>query len=287
MSKDGHILDRVYVDVKKPIPTLPRYFAYVHSIADSPAYYSKGSLRSAERHCIFHYTLRGRGMCYNEYGRYETHAGEGFLSVVHDPASGYGYPCDGEGEWEFICFCFDGGHAVEIAEEMIRHYGPIYALPAECGILKELGHGTRWQSAPPLPPLENARYFFDLCSALIRSASSEQGEAFHSRVEGARRMIRTQVDSNPSVEQISRELGISREYLSRLFRSETGKALKDFIREERISRACYLLKETELSVADIADQMNFSSAGNFVRYFHNTMGMTPAVFRREGFLPEF
>ena len=58
--KDGKIIRRQLMEVKNPLPSCPRYFGYVHAVADSPDYYSKGLLRRAEDHCIFHYTLRGR-----------------------------------------------------------------------------------------------------------------------------------------------------------------------------------------------------------------------------------
>lgn len=63
--------------------------------------------------------------------------------------------------------------------------------------------------------------------------------------------------------------------------------MKDHIREERILRACRLLKGTELSIAEITRRKNFSLDANFVRFFHKTMHMTPSTFRKEGTMPDF
>lgn len=247
-------------------------------------------MRRAENHCIFHYTLRGRGECYDAKGVHTVEAGEGFLSVIHDPLSGYGYPRDGSEEWEFICFCFDGGNAVELVRDLIRSLGTVYRLHRDSPLLSTLTEAALRGGAVPSSPFESSLYFYDLYAALVeaaRASSESEEKAFHPDVEAARRIIREEVDENLSIEQISFRLGLSREHLSRLYKSETGRFLKDHIREERILRACRLLKGTELSIAEIAHRMNFSSDANFARFFHKTMHMTPLMFRKVGTIPDF
>ena len=287
---NGKIIRRQLMEVKNPLSSCPRYFGYIHAVADSPDYYSKGLLRRAENHCIFHYTLRGRGVCYDVRGNHTVEAGEGFLSVIHDPLSGYSYPQDGTEEWEFICFCFDGGNAVDLVGDLIRSCGTVYCLPPDSPVLSSLTEAVLQGGKVPYSPFESSRYFYELYTTLVEivNATTESGaEAFHPNVQAARRLIREEVEENLTIEQISFRLGLSREYLSRLYKSETGRLLKDHIREERILRACRLLKGTELSVAEIARRMNFSSDANFARYFHQTMHITPSMFRKVGTIPDF
>ena len=288
--ENGKIICRQLMEVKNPLSSCPRYFGYVHAVADSPAYYSKGLLRRAENHCIFHYTLRGRGVCYDAQGKHTVEPGEGFLSVIHDPLSGYSYPQDGTEEWEFICFCFDGGNSVELVEDLIRSCGTVYRLPFDSSILSVLTEAALQGGKVPYSPFESSRYFYKLYTTLVEIANvatDRSVEAFHPHVQAARRLIREEVDENLTIEQISFRLGVSREHLSRRYKSETGRLLKEHIREERILRACYLLKETALSVAEIARRMNFSSDANFARYFHQTMHITPSMFRKVGTIPDF
>ena len=288
---DGKILYRRHMSIKSPIPLLPQYFAFIHTKANSPSYFSKGTLRSAENHCIFHYTLKGRGSCYNEFGKYDVLPGQGFLSIVHDPMSGYAYPDDGTEEWEFICFCFENGNAVEMAREMIRTHGTIYNLDRYNEALIEMENVAHQEERPPQAPFESARFFYQLYSDLIASAlagnKSYANMEFHHHIRSAQSIIREEIDRNPSVEEVAFRLGLSREHLSRMFKSETGKMLKDYIREERILRACRLLQNTDMPIHEIAERMSFSSNANFVRYFHSTMKITPSVFRREGGIPDF
>lgn len=287
---DGKVLYRRILTIKSPLPELPRYFGYIHTKADSPDYYSKGILRSGENHCIFHYTLHGRGTCYNEFGRYETKPGQGFLSIIHDPHSGYAYPDDGTEEWEFICFCFDSGNSIDLFRELIREYGALYTVDKNSAVIAELKSVAYSEDSIPQAPFESSRLFYSLYSELVRSAMTENRtpieKGFHPYVRTAQNIVRTEIEQNPSIDQISARLGLSREYLSRLFKSETGKMLKDYIREERILRICKLLKKTEMSIKDIGETMSFSSSANFIRFFHNIMHITPTDFRRHGSMPD-
>ena len=287
---DGKVLYRKIFRIKSPVPALPRYFGFIHAKANSPSYYSKGVLRGAENHCIFHYTLNGRGSCYNEFGRYETMPGQGFLSIIHDPNSGYAYPDDGTEEWEFICFCFDSGNSIELFRELIREYGAVFTIDNQNPVLAEMMALAYDEDSRPHAPFDNSRLFYQLYGELVKSASGEQksknNTEFHPHVKATLSIVREEIEHDPSADQIAIRLGLSREYLSRLFKSETGRKLKDYIREERIIKACKLLKNSDLSISEIAESMSFSSCSNFVRYFHAAMKITPAVFRRSGTMPD-
>ena len=287
---DGKVLYRKIFRIKSPVPALPRYFGFIHAIANSPSYYSKGVLRGTESHCIFHYTLNGRGNCYNEFGRYETMPGQGFLSIISDPSSGYAYPDDGTGDWEFVCFCFEGGNSIELFRELIREYGAVFTVDSQNAILAEMMALAYDENTSPHAPFENSIFFYQFYSELVKAASGGQREKdnteFHPHVKATLSIVREEIEDDPSADQIALRLGLSREYLSRLFKSETGWKLKDYIREERIIKVCKLLKNTNLSISEIAEKMSFSSCSNFVRYFHSAMRITPSVFRRSGTMPD-
>ena len=46
----------------------------------------------------------------------------------------------------------------------------------------------------------------------------------------------------------------------------------------RMKRACELMKETNLSVADIAEQTGFQTPGYFIKVFKNHFGETPGHY---------
>lgn len=81
--------------------------------------------------------------------------------------------------------------------------------------------------------------------------------------------------------QVSSAVGLSSTYLSQLFKKETHIGITNYITEKRIARAEVLLKETNLSAADISKQTGFVSAGYFGQVFKKVTGVTPQEYRRK------
>ncbi len=81
--------------------------------------------------------------------------------------------------------------------------------------------------------------------------------------------------------QVSSAVGLSSTYLSQLFKKETHIGIITYITEKRIARAEVLLKETDLSAADISKQTGFVSAGYFGQVFKKVTGITPQEYRRK------
>jgi AraC-like DNA-binding protein len=82
-----------------------------------------------------------------------------------------------------------------------------------------------------------------------------------------------------SQKEMAGQLGITPEYLSRLFRKTVGKRYIEYVNEVRISRAQSLLKTTDLSIGDIACEVGNTRHSYFSRLFKNMVGMTPQEYR--------
>lgn len=72
---------------------------------------------------------------------------------------------------------------------------------------------------------------------------------------------------------------VSAKYLSTVVRMVTEKPVQDWINMIVIFAAKRMLKNSEASIADVAKELNFSSASSFIRYFRNATGETPRVYR--------
>ncbi len=86
--------------------------------------------------------------------------------------------------------------------------------------------------------------------------------------------------SNPdfSVEELSRELGMSRVHLYKKLSSLTGKTPIEFIRVIRLKRAAQLLAESQLTVSEIAYEVGFNNPKYFRKYFKEEFGVLPSQF---------
>jgi len=69
-------------------------------------------------------------------------------------------------------------------------------------------------------------------------------------------------------------------YLSSVFRKETGECLSDYIMHKRIEDAKSLLCHTTNSISEIANYYQFSSQSHFTQRFSKITGMTPLQYRK-------
>lgn len=101
-------------------------------------------------------------------------------------------------------------------------------------------------------------------------------------VEQAVEYIQTHYKSPLSVTGVAQEIGISREYLSTLFKQQYGISPAGYIREYRLFCASLLLMTTGLSVAAIAEAVGFLDYNYFSSCFLQNYGMSPSVYRKKG-----
>lgn len=70
-------------------------------------------------------------------------------------------------------------------------------------------------------------------------------------------------------------------YLGKQIKAATGKNYTDIIREMRISEAKRLLRATNLSVDEVAEQVGYTGRVHFFRSFRAAEGMTPGEYRKK------
>jgi len=76
--------------------------------------------------------------------------------------------------------------------------------------------------------------------------------------------------------------GFSEKYFCTLFKRRTGMNTTDYVTELRLSKAKRLLTDTNLSIAEIAEQCGFADSGYFTRLFVKKNGTTPSAYRKRG-----
>ncbi|MEO6848035.1 MAG: AraC family transcriptional regulator [Chthoniobacterales bacterium] len=85
--------------------------------------------------------------------------------------------------------------------------------------------------------------------------------------------------------KLAKAAGLSMSQFNRRFRALVGKPPARYIIERRIDRAKVLLTETEMSLKEIAEALNYADIYYFHRQFHEEAGHTPTSFRAVGGLP--
>jgi AraC family transcriptional regulator len=101
----------------------------------------------------------------------------------------------------------------------------------------------------------------------------------YQRLQIARDYIEDRYHHRITLEDIAREACLSTFHLLRLFKQVFGVSPHQYLTRIRLTRAKYLLVNTELSVSDICIQIGFESLGSFSWLFRKLFGMPPTAFR--------
>ncbi|WP_158858871.1 hybrid sensor histidine kinase/response regulator transcription factor [Lunatibacter salilacus] len=98
-------------------------------------------------------------------------------------------------------------------------------------------------------------------------------------IQDAMKVVEKNMD-NPefSVEQLSKELFMSRVHLYKKLSALTGKSPIEFIRLVRLQRAAQLLEKSQLSISEVAYQVGYNNAKYFTKHFKAEFGVLPSQY---------
>lgn len=118
------------------------------------------------------------------------------------------------------------------------------------------------------------------------SMDAVQGEPVIEKMEDGENKageILTYVNQNYTeidrIEKITRQCGVSENYVFQVFRERYGMTPKWYINELRIRNACHRLKYTQENIKQVSMRSGFESYSYFARIFKRITGMTPTQYR--------
>ena len=120
------------------------------------------------------------------------------------------------------------------------------------------------------------RQFFGDNQTLAKENICDMDKDFVSRfktlVEGKMR------DPEMNVEDLGKEMGLSRVQLYRKLKSLTNYAPNELLRQARLKKAASLLASSEMTIAEIAYEVGFSSPSYFTKCYKEQFGESPTDF---------
>lgn len=93
-------------------------------------------------------------------------------------------------------------------------------------------------------------------------------------------LIRAKYTEPISTSSLAEELGLNPDYLSRVFRQQTGETISAWLRSWRLHIAKGLLSEGKLSVAQVAEKVGIDDPRYFSRLFKKQEGISPKQYQR-------
>lgn len=124
-------------------------------------------------------------------------------------------------------------------------------------------------------------YVIQKCIALTDMvAQSRENSVYPQPIRKCLHYINTHLHEKLDVSTLSKECGLSEDYLSYLFKKNMGINLSRYIRNQRLHASKEMLREN-YSVSDIAYYLGFCSESYFISCFKKEFGKTPKQFRNQ------
>ena len=229
--------------------------------------------RRCEYYCVSH-IIEGRGFYWTpEDGRVPIRSGQG---VIETPGHIHSYGGDHDG----------------YVEDWLTFAGPVADHLYKAGIIRcgvvDIGRARRLEPIIELA-LNPAEYAQVAANARLQRLLVELYEHDHrTRIAGASPGVAgflREIAANPGMRWIVSEMaascGMSEVNFRRVFRKLTGLSPKQYVDRVRISQAEEMLRNTALSVAEVAGRHGYEDPFHFSRRFKELTGLAPARYRSQ------
>lgn len=98
-------------------------------------------------------------------------------------------------------------------------------------------------------------------------------------VKKVKSYIKENLSGDTSLDNLADYVGLSPEYLLRLFKKREKLTILQYINDLKIIKAKKLIEENSMQIKDIASELGFNSAGYFGRFFKSKTGLSPQSYR--------
>ena len=115
-----------------------------------------------------------------------------------------------------------------------------------------------------------------------KRVEAEKAGIHHSKlIRRARDYLISHISETITTDALSKELGMNRTYLCKLFTEETGLTINQYVTQVKMEEAMRLIRITTKSIAEIAEYLGYSSQSYFQKVFKKAFNMTPMEYRTQ------
>lgn len=100
------------------------------------------------------------------------------------------------------------------------------------------------------------------------------------RISSSLKLIHNSPGENWTLDSLARSVGMSRTSLSNKFKELVGETPMNYLTDWRILSAKELLRDSDMSIREVAHQIGYQSETAFIRVFKNRVAMTPLKYKK-------
>lgn len=243
---------------------------------------------SIRNNYVLHFILSGKGR-FTIHGK-TAHLQAGDLFILPRDEVTF-YQADSQDPWSYIWVGFSGSRAQAILQQtrLLEKYFLHSSL--ESPILNTMEAITQIpvHQLHIVTELQLVGLLQTLLAYLIDEFPNkhlyEANHLTHSYVQQTIKMIHNLYNQPLKVADIANKLSLSRSYLYKIFKKETGYSIKDYITQVKMKRSCELLHYPELSITEIAFSVGYTDPLAFSSVFKQCFHMSPSEYRKQQTIP--
>lgn len=114
---------------------------------------------------------------------------------------------------------------------------------------------------------------------MVTSMKEKTTRQFRSLSDQIAAIVRAEFDQELSLEIIGERLHYSPNYLSSIFKKEFGVTFSEYVMNYRLEMAKKWLVESEMTIKEIAERLQYHNPQNFIRSFRKKEHVTPGAYR--------
>ncbi|CAM4355192.1 AraC family transcriptional regulator [Saccharibacillus endophyticus] len=163
---------------------------------------------------------------------------------------------------------------------ILPRYGKLKSLEKMIVMMKQLQDSVRSYDMSSLNNYMSTVILCELYNQLFHTDSimvkkTRQEQLYHDIVD----YIKWNRGEPVRVSQIAEVFGYNEKYLSHLFSSIAGVSLKQYILQQKMELAKYLLTDTNQNISEVSVKLGYTDSHNFMKAFKKIVGLTPSDFR--------
>ncbi len=230
-------------------------------------------------HYLLHFIVKGKGK-YTVNGKaYNVGQGEMFYSK---PGELIMYTADSTQPWEYYWVGFNGPYANKLTFRLpFKNNLHVHKCLQPEKIKKSIYNIFNFRGSEPYSEVMMVGRLYVLLANLIKEAQISEPKKFNlssQYVNNAIKYIQFNYSQDIGIDDIAKSVGVSRSHLYRVFVNNIGRSPVDYLTEYRINEACYLLKNSQLSIAEIAVSVGFYDQFYFSRVFKKVKKVPPSKY---------
>lgn len=115
-------------------------------------------------------------------------------------------------------------------------------------------------------------------ASLVRDRKRKE-TSLNRHVEECKKAIVARRFEQITIDELAKEVGISREYLQKLFKQHEGISITAYMIDKKLEAACNMLIFSDRKISEIADYLHFGSVSHFSLVFKRKKGQSPKEYR--------